>query len=284
MRVLPLFLLLLILIVACRSAGKLQKTQNNISQVDTTPPVVVADIKIGKDTLVTEKKSPATPSIDIFKKVVNNKINFSYFNARVRVNFQGKEGAEEATAFIRMKKDSAVWLSLRGPLGIEGFRVLITRDSVKVMNLLKKNVEFRNISYLHEVTGIPFDFVTLQDLVVGNPVFIDTNIVGFKLDPNNVLSVLMAGEVFRNLITIDNTDLKILHSKLDDIDVARTRTCDITFSNYVNTSGILFSTLRKISVSEKSKLEVNLDFKQYAFNQLLTFPFNIPKNYKRLYL
>lgn len=175
-----------------------------------------------------------------------------------------------------------MWLSLRGALGIEGFRVLITKDSVKVMNLLKKNVQYRSISYLQEITDLPFDFATLQDMVVGNPVFIDSNIVSYKVNASNELLVLMSGKFFKHLLTIDNTAYTILHSKLDDMDETRNRTCDITFSGYDNSAGTPFSTKREISVAEQSKLDINLDFKQYSFNQPLTFPFNIQKNYKRL--
>ena len=72
----------------------------------------------------------------------------------------------------------------------------------------------------------------------------------------------------------------MLHSKLDDIDPSKNRTADITFSNYDKVNDFYFSTVRKISVAEKSKLDVDLEFKQYSFDQPLTFPFNIPKNYK----
>jgi outer membrane lipoprotein-sorting protein len=41
-----------------------------------------------------------------------------------------------------------------------------------------------------------------------------------------------------------------------------------------------FSKIRKITFAEKKKLDVRLEFKQYNFNEDLTFPFSIPKNYK----
>ncbi|MCW3110390.1 MAG: hypothetical protein JWQ09_4896 [Segetibacter sp.] len=281
MRIVAIFLFLSIMMFACRPAKKVQKIQQAISKVDTTSVVVVSDNK-SESKSDNRKTETETSAKDIFDKVIKNKIDFTTFNAKVRVQYEGKEGGDEATAFIRLRKDSAMWLSLRGALGIEGFRVLITHDSVKVMNLLKKNVQYRSIDYLQEITDIPFDFTTLQDLVIGNPVFIDSNIISYKVNANNELLVLMGGKIFKHLVSLDNSDYKILHSKLDDIDVGRNRTCDITFSDYENTTAVLFSTARKISVAEQSKLDINLDFKQYAFNQPLTFPFNIPKNYKRL--
>jgi len=44
---------------------------------------------------------------------------------------------------------------------------------------------------------------------------------------------------------------------------------------------VLFSTYRKIAVAEKARLDIELTFKQYSFNEPLNFPFSIPKNYKQ---
>lgn len=259
---------------ACRPAKNIQKTENVIPRVDT---VVISENK-------SENQKPVVESSheDVFEKINKNKILFSSFNAKARIQYEGNEGGDDATAFIRLKKDSIIWLSLRGPLGIEGFRVLITKDSVKIMDLLKKNVQYRTIDFLQEITGIPFDFSTLQDFIVGNPVFIDRNIISYKAAENNTLLVLMQGSFFKNLVSLDNNDFKILHSQLTDVDVTKNRTSDITFSDYENTAGAMFSSRRKISVTDKSKMNISVDFKQYSFNQSLTFPFNTPRNYKRL--
>jgi hypothetical protein len=273
MRLSILMLSITAIAFACRPAKKVEKIQTAISKVDTTEVVVVK-----KNDVVDSSKLIH----DVFTKVLKNKIDFNTFSAKVKVDYEGKESSDEATAFIRIKKDSIIWISLRGALGIEGIRVLIKKDSVKVMNLLKKQVTLRSISYLQEVTQLPFDFYTLQDLIVGNPVFVDSNIVSYKTNTNNELLVLMNGKLFKHLVTLDNTDYKILHSKLDDVDAIRNRTCDITFDSYENTAGVPFSTKRRISVAERSKLDINLDFKQYTFNQPVTFPYNIPKNYKAL--
>ena len=272
MKVLILVLSLAAMVFSCRPAKKVQKIQTAISKSDTAVRVEIKDTYV-EDSIRMVK--------EIYSKVVMNKIEFSTFSAKVRVDYEGKDGGDEATAYIRLQKDKVMWLSLRGQLGIEGFRVLITPDSVKVMNLLKKNYQLRTIGFLQEVTQLPFDFTTLQDLVIGNPVFIDSNIISYKVDGNNELLVLMVGSLFKHLVSLDNADFKVLHSKLDDVDIIRNRTCDISFTAFDYTAGFPFSTKRNISVSEQSKLNIKLDFKQYLFNQPLTFPFSIPKNYKR---
>jgi len=71
-----------------------------------------------------------------------------------------------------------------------------------------------------------------------------------------------------------------MHSKLDDVNPIRNRTCDLTYDNYENNGNFNFSTKRRISIAEKSKLDINVEFKQYNFNKPQDYPFNIPKNYK----
>ena len=70
-------------------------------------------------------------------------------------------------------------------------------------------------------------------------------------------------------------------SKLDDLDGLRNRTCYLTYSDYETKEGVPFPAKRTINVSEKTQLDIKLDFKQYDFNETLTFPFSIPKSYKR---
>jgi len=208
------------------------------------------------------------------------RIDFNTFSGKIKVNYEGKDGGDQATAYIRIRKDSIIWISLTGALGIEGFRLIIDQDSFKLMNKLQKVVQYRSISYLQEITEVPFDFYSLQDVIIGNPVFIDSNIVSYKATQNELL-VLMVGSLFKNLLTLENHDFRIVHSKLDDLDAMRNRTCDITYDNYENTGDFYFSTKRKITVAEKSKLDIDVEFKSYTFNKPQDYPFNIPKNYKR---
>src|SRR6478609_690979 len=241
--------------LGCRPAKKVQRIEQSISKKDTALTVIV---------------TPAIDSFSIVKNIVDSinkrRIDFASFSAKVKVDYEGKDGSDQATAYVRIQKDSIIWLSLTGALGIEGYRLMITKDSFRLMNKLQKTIQYRSITYLQEITEIPFDFYSLQDVVIGNPVFIDSNIVSYKNTENGLL-VLMIGNVFKNLLTLENTDYRIMHSKLDDVNTLRNRTCDITYDAYEKSDDFYFSTKRRISVAEKYKLDINLEFKQYNFNK-----------------
>jgi hypothetical protein len=61
----------------------------------------------------------------------------------------------------------------------------------------------------------------------------------------------------------------------------RNRTADLTYSDYETKKNVSVSTKRRISISEKKKLDIKLEFKQFTFNEDVSFPFSVPKNFKR---
>jgi hypothetical protein len=138
----------------------------------------------------------------------------------------------------------------------------------------------RSVDYLQEVTALPLDLATVQDLIVGNPVFLDSNVVSYSTS-GNTISLLSLGTWFKNLLTLNEVDKTLLHSKLDDVNITRNRTADLTYSAYETKKGFPFSTKRRIVVTERNRLDIKLDFKQYEFNGEVSFPFSVPKNYDR---
>jgi hypothetical protein len=133
---------------------------------------------------------------------------------------------------------------------------------------------------LQNITHLPFDFNTLQSIILGNPVYLDSNILYYRKDAKGI-SILSIGKVFRNYLTMNNDDLAITHSKMDDVDPLKARSYDITYGDYEKVGSILFSTYRKISVAEKTRMDVEIEFKNFHFNDNLDYPFSIPKNYNR---
>lgn len=265
--------LLIVLFVAAASCRGPKKIQTAITKKDTTAVIVVNNNSAHEDSM---RFIHAT-----WDTIIRQKITYTTFNAKVDVDYTGGDGKKyNVNATIRMYRDSIIWVSVNAILGIEAMRVLVTKDSVKLINKLDKIYSARSVSYLQEVTALPLDLFTFQDLVVGNPVFLDSNIVSYS-NSGEELSLLSLGDVFRHFITLHSFDKVVQHSKLDDVDILRNRTCDLIYEKYETRKGPRFSTRRQITVSEKSKLDVKLDFKNYDFNETLSFPFSIPKNYER---
>ena len=256
---------------SCRSTKKIQTA---IAPKDTVAVIVATTADhSGQDSINFIK--------DTYSKVLANRINFTTFSSKIDVDYEDATGKKyNVNAHLRMYKDSAIWISITAILGIEGLRAYITKDSVKLLDKQNKIYTARSVSYLQEVTALPLTLRSLQDLLIGNPVFLDSTISSYSKSPNSI-SLLSSGTFFKNLFTINEADKLPRSSKLDDVDELKNRTCHLTYDDYESKKGVNFSTKRTITVTEKGKLDIKLDFKQYDFNETLSFPFNIPKNYKQ---
>jgi len=282
------FLVIIVLIGAflcglagCRSTKKIRK--------------VIAATAPRADTTGNAARSAALPPRDAHADslaviagavagVRRNRIDFQTFSAHMHVHFQTGDGKNnEVNALVHIEKDKRIWVAIFGSLGpvtVEAFRVLITPDSVKILDKLKKIARLRSVSYLQDQIHLPVDFGTIQDILIGNAVYFDTSRILYYRTETKGLSLYSVGAVFSNFLTL-NTDYTLLHSKLDDTDPMRARTCDMTYGDYDFSGAVPFSTYRKISVTEKAKVDIELNIKQYKFNEMLSDNFVIPKNYKR---
>lgn len=255
---------------SCRATKTIQTA---IVKKDSISADAMALLKAKQDTAEFIKQS--------YSKLQEHHINFNTFSAKVDVDYEDAAGKNlNLNAQIRMYKDSVIWISITAILGIEGLRAYITPDSVKILDKQSKVYIARSVNYLQEISALPLTLTSLQDLLIGNPVFRDSTFTAYQRD-QNVISLRGANEFFRMLMTLSESDQTMLSTKLDDLDELRNRTSYLDYGEYENKKGFQFAKKRTISVSEKKKLNLKLNFKQYDFNETLSFPFAVPKNYSK---
>ena len=263
-----IFSIAIILLASCRSTKNIQTA---ISKKDTADKITIDGSEADSVTFIKT----------VLNKIDSNRVVYTTFNGKVNIDYQGMDDKSyNVNASIRMYKDSAIWISANAVLGIEAMRVLITKDSVKLLDKLNKSYTARSVDYLQEVTSLPLNLAILQDLIIGNAVFVGQSPSAVSASAKTI-SVLTIGEWFKNLLTVDAENFSLQHSKLDDVNMARNRTADLSYTDYETKKGFLFSTGRRITVTEKARLDIKLDFKQYNLNEEVSFPFSIPKNYDR---
>lgn len=271
MRIVVVLLLLGTFFPSCRSTKKIQTA---LVKKDTIQANILSDLERARlDSIAFIKEQ--------YTQLQSRRIQYTTFNAKLDVDYEDGTGQQlNLNAQLRMYKDSLIWASITAILGIEGLRAYITKDSVKILDKQNKVYIVRSVAYLNEVTALPLDLTSLQDLLIGNPVFLDTTLQAYSKG-NGTISLQGVNSFFRLLFTIAEQEKVLLSTKLDDLDLTRNRTSFLGYAEYDNRTGINFSQRRNIAVSEKKKLNVELRFKQYAFNETLSFPFSIPKNYRR---
>jgi hypothetical protein len=257
------------LLQACTNVKKVQVIQDALTVADSSA----------------LKKVPEIDSLAIVKEIVDHfntdKISFTTMNAKIKVDYESEKNADTYIANLSIQKDSAIYITIRGAMGVIGLKALIKKDSVTLFYPLTKKTDKRPLSALVDIVKIPFSFATIQDLVVGNPIYMDNaKLISFKKSDEK-LQVSLLGALFKNLVVLDLEHTKILQLKLDDIDIAQHRTCNISYSNHVNTDKASFPLNREIAIESKSKLIIHMEVKEYSFNEPLKYTFAIPRPGKR---
>jgi 23S rRNA U2552 (ribose-2'-O)-methylase RlmE/FtsJ len=259
-------------LTAMNSCRSVKTIQTAIAKKDTTQIIPVVDLHPDSLRFIQQ----------VLDTVYKNYIDFQTFSAKTKVHFENSNGKRhDFNANIRLKKDSIILIYITGPFELDVLRALIKPDSVIIVDKMEKTVTVWAVDHLQEIIHIPMTFTDLQNLLIGNPVFLDSNINSYKKDDNSI-SLVCIGALFKHFLTVNKNDYTLLHSKLDDVDPNRARTADLTYGDYqFSKNGIRFSTYRSISVSEKSKLDIKMEYKQFEFNKVESFPFPIPRNYRR---
>lgn len=266
------FSIVILLLTSCATSRKVQVIQDALSKKDSINAQLISEkIKVDSGFIVKE----------IIEKIASTKLSFNTMNAHIKVDYQTVDRSDAFITNISIEKGKAIYITARGAMGVIGLKAKITNDSVLIYYPLSKKVEKRPLSYLQEIFKIPITYTILEDLIVGNPIFVEnSDVVNYKMN-NNKLQVGMAGKLFKNLLTIGEDNVTVLHLKLDDMNLNQNRTCDITYSNHVAVLQNQFPMSREIAISSQSRIEINMEVKDYTFDDPLKYTFVIPKQGKR---
>ncbi|MBO0937615.1 DUF4292 domain-containing protein [Fibrella sp. HMF5335] len=113
--------------------------------------------------------APARPRPGIDEARANvAEIDFRYLTAKSKLSFKNKDqDISNASLHLRVRKDSLIWMSI-SKVGIEAARVLITRDSVTIMDKIEKQYMVYDFPTLSRQFNFDLNFDLLQALIVGN--------------------------------------------------------------------------------------------------------------------
>jgi hypothetical protein len=267
-----LFLILILLSVACANVKKVQVIQDALT------------VKVLPDSAALAEKA-RLDSVLMVEGIVHNiahtKIVFNTMNAKLKMDYETSKNKDSYIANLSIQKDSCMYITIRGAMGVIGLKAFINKDSIFLTFPLSKKTERHPLSYLQEVIKIPLNYQTIEDLVVGNPIFMDSiDIISYQVI-NERLQVSLLGKLFKNLIILSEDNTKLVQLKLDDMDITKHRTCDINYSQHTLVKNNQFPLYRTISINAQSKLDIGMEIKEFNFDEPLKYTFTVPKTGRR---
>ena len=135
----------LLLIILAFSACKLQKNAKR------------KDLRVNKTTY-------------LFEQMDKNEFEFENLSLKAAVQLYQNDKKTPFKANIRIRKDSLIWVSITPALGIEVARIMITTDSLKVLNRIDRNYFVGDYEYINKRFNIDLEFSTIQSILVGNSI------------------------------------------------------------------------------------------------------------------
>jgi hypothetical protein len=209
-------------------------------------------------------------------------IEFDYLNTKSKIRFQNDDKVISVTATIRIKKDSLIWISLSPALGIEAARVMITQDSLKVMNRIEREYKATDYSAISKEFNFDINFQLIQAMLLG-----DMPISQRLQDQVSKKSgYFIIHQEQDNLVAdnyIDGKKMKTERVQLTESSTNNTLT--LMYDNFQTLSTFLIPYSNKIilnytSGKERKTTLVDIDHgKAEIADASLKFPFNIPQKY-----
>ena len=203
--------------------------------------------------------------------------HFLTAKAKVKVTREGKDFS--LTFNIRSEKDKQIWISANAIGGIEVARVLMNKDSIRILDRFNKQYIVKDYQYLSELLKTPVDFYLLQDLMFGEaPRGINYQESSLMQSESSYLFSGILNTINYNL-NIRKEDYKTQNIVLADFENKK-RKVEVNYGGFKIFEGYNFPYLiSSVASSQKESLSLNLEYVKVEKVNNLEFPFTIPKKF-----
>ncbi len=232
----------------------------------------------------------------LHKKIVDQPIDFEWLSLKARVGYKDEYQGISAIANIRVRKDSAIWMNVK-KFNIEAARVLITPDSVFLIDRINRQYARTNFSYLEKIFRFPkvyseetkqmeslASFESLQEMIYGN-VLILPEVESTDASIENPLYKL-TGAIDKDFSTkhwLKGNSYSL--AKMNYMDQLNRQSLDIELDDYRSTTGPQkFSYFRNINMksAELGNVAIEVKITDAEFNVPKSMIFEIPSRYKKI--
>jgi|TARA_B110000305_G_C19452973_1_gene649143 hypothetical protein len=221
------------------------------------------------------------------KKIIKNHYEADFdkktINATIKATYKDKDGSRSISIKLRMRKDSAIWMS--GRFVIPVAKILITPSKVRFYEKLGKTYFDGNFELLSKFLGTDVNFEVIQNLLLGQSIQ-NLKVEKFNSEIMNNsyrLAPKKQKELFDVLFWIDPTFFKM--NKQEVRQPAEQKKMMINYVGYREIDKEVFPKEIQITAIEKAdRIFLNLEYRAVEFDRKLSFPFTIPSGYKQIKL
>jgi hypothetical protein len=230
--------------------------------------------KLGKADL----KNPTSESL--LKIMAARKMDVDWLETKAKIDFSDERQSVKVNATIRIQKDKLVWIAVK-KLGLEVGRMLIRRDSAFVIDRLNGEYYAEPLEWVERTYNIPADLKTIQEILLGNPVFFQTS--GYQLTTEaEYFQLVGQGGGLSSKLKVQKNDLTLREMHFEDAANQRQIRCALE-SYEVIAGDRKFSYLRRLELKSPAtgRMSVGIQFSDVEINVPKEIKFEIPDKYTR---
>lgn len=218
----------------------------------------------------------------LLKKMKAKELSVEWLSARAKINYKDEVQTRTFNANIRLRKDSIIWMNVK-KLSVEAFRILITQDSIHIIDRLEKKYYVHGLDFVEEKFNFPGQFQALQTAILGNPYFFDEQKLTASIADQQYQ--LTSGSEIRTrskyLINGAAYDLE----EMSFFDVERNRKLQVNLSKYLTViDDLIFPHNRIYTVESKETGVAKIDMKwsKLELNIPKKIIFSVSNRYERV--
>lgn len=206
-------------------------------------------------------------------------VSFESLSARAKTMLILNDNKQDVTLSIRIKDSEAIWISVTAILGIEVARLLITPDSLKMIDRVNSTYIGKPFHELYKFSSSRLSFADLQSILVGNaisPALADSTTVR-QTDSTFIFSGKTPEMTFALQTAVDfSTQINQLENP------SRHQSLVINYSDYALFKQKNIPQRIKIkSEASAARLFVNMEYDRIEINNPVQMPFNVPDKYRK---
>ena len=259
--------------------------------------VVPFFIWYGCKTLDTKVSAPVAyqEAPDLLLKMRENENRTHCFSGKFKASFETGDKSNSFSGNIRMKYDSLIWLSISPAMGIELFRLMITPDSLYMLNRANRTYYIEGFESLNALMNTSIDFEILQALILGND-FRGYNDAHFVAGTEKGAYTLYSPERAKTVTgQSSSTGVKLIQTiKLDaafKIIYMGVKTSDrnspmleVNYTEFQNIDNSLFPFGQFFRIKAREETRIKIQFERINPEKELSYPFSIPAKYDQRHL
>lgn len=229
----------------------------------------------------------------LLSKMQENESKFETFSAKALVDIINDGKTTPIKVNIRIRKDSAIWVSISAGIGLEVARILLTNDTVMYLNRLEKSYFVGNYKFVNQMIHAEVNFDIVQSLLTGNDFEwydyhnLKASISGdqYQLESAHrrqlkkyLRSPDCNSQVIYQSMWLNAENFKIERIKIKEIKNENKRIV-AEYSDFINENGQKIPSQYNITISAQKEVMIDASLLKISLDKKLTFPFKIPSKY-----